>query len=377
MKVFIISGARPQFIKLSPIIQDMLEEPKMDFYHLHTGQHFDENMSSIFFQELSLPPPDVNLNIHSQTHAQLVGNMMIKIEEKLKEEDPDAVLVPGDTDSTLAGALAASKLQYPVIHLESGLRSYDFRMPEEINRKLTDHISRMLITTSMTASENLLKEGINKRWIFETGDTMVDAILRNVKKAKKQSSILKKLGLKSKEYFLLTLHRKENVDNKGRLKTILETLNEVEETIVYPVHPRTKNRIKDYNLGDLIENENIITIDPTGYLDFISLEVNSMSILTDSGGIQKEALTLNVPCITLRDNTEWIETLEIGANQLVGAEKERIKSAIKQIKDNLDHYKNINWENPYGDGKSSTKIVNEIIKRYEEHELEIETNIMI
>jgi len=251
MKVFIISGARPQFIKLSPIIQDMLEEPKIDFYHLHTGQHFDENMSSIFFQELSLPPPDVNLNIHSQTHAQLVGNMIIKIEEQLKKEDPDAVLVPGDTDSTLAGALAASKLQYPVIHLESGLRSYDFRMPEEINRKLTDHISRMLITTSKTASENLLKEGIDKKWIFETGDTMVDAILRNVERAKKQSSILKKLSLKSKEYFLLTLHRKENVDNKRRLKAILDTLNEVEETIVYPVHPRTRNRIKDYNLGDL------------------------------------------------------------------------------------------------------------------------------
>ena len=185
------------------------------------------------------------------------------------------------------------------------------------------------------------------------------------------------MGLESKEYFLLTLHRKENVDNKRRLKTILETLNEVNETIVYPVHPRTRNRIKDYNLGDLIENKNIITIDPTGYLDFISLEVNSMTILTDSGGIQKEALTLNIPCITLRDNTEWVETLEIGANQLVGAERDKILSAIKKIRDNFDQYKSINWKNPYGDGKSSKKVVAEIIRRYEEHELDIETNIMI
>jgi len=376
MKIFVISGARPQFIKLAPIINEIKKNNEIELFHLHTGQHYDSNMSDVFFKELNIPSPNINLGINSSSHAELVGKMMIKIEKHIIKENPDVVLVPGDTDSTLAGALAASKLQYPVVHLESGLRSYDYRMPEEINRKVTDHVSRMLITTSKTATENLRKEGIKSSWIFETGDTMVDAILNNIERANKNSNILSKLKLTPKKYVLLTLHRKENVDNKQRLKNILEGLQEIDYPIVYPIHPRTKKRIKEYSLDYLLNNENIIKIEPTGYLNFIALEYNAAIILTDSGGIQKEAFTLKIPCITLRDNTEWVETIELGANFLVGADKERFLQTVNKVQSEIINNKSFNWKNPYGDGKSSMKIVNEILKRFHDGELDTEINIM-
>ncbi len=377
MKLFIISGARPQFIKLAPIIEEILKRNDISLYHLHTGQHFDKNMSNIFFEELGLPSPDINLGINRGSHAELVGKMLIEIEKELIIQKPEAILVVGDTNSTIAGGLAAVKLQIPVIHLESGLRSNDFRMPEEINRRLTDHLCRLLITTSETATNNLIAEGIKKEWIFQTGDPMVDGILRNINKAEEKSSILKEHGLKSKEYVLLTMHRQENVDIKERIVSILESLKELNITIVYPIHPRTKKRIEEFGIEDFLDDEKWHIIKPVGYLDFIKLQKNAKIILTDSGGIQKEALTLNIPCITLRDNTEWVETLEIGANTLVGAEKAKIIEAVNNILQDENKYTNIRWENPYGDGRASKEIVVEIIRRYIEGELDTPTSYMI
>ncbi|MFW9853005.1 MAG: non-hydrolyzing UDP-N-acetylglucosamine 2-epimerase [Candidatus Thorarchaeota archaeon] len=377
MKLFIISGARPQFIKLSPILQNLNDTNEIDYYHLHTGQHYDSYMSEVFFKELDLNAPDINLQVKSTKHGEQTSKMISGIEEILLQEKPDAVLVPGDTNSTLAGGISASKLQIPVIHLESGLRSYDYRMPEEINRRLTDHLSRMLITTSQTATTNLLKEGIEESWIFQTGDTMVDAILRNSERAESISSILEDINLKRKEYLLLTLHRQENVDFKDRLESILTSLNQIEEKVVFPIHPRTKKMVDKFNFQSYLNNENIITIEPVGYLDFIKLEKHAQIILTDSGGIQKEALTLEVPCLTLRDNTEWIETIEMGVNKLVGAEENLIVNGINDIISNISKYDKMNWINPYGDGLSSEKIVEEILHRYNNGKLSISRNIML
>ena len=376
MKILIISGARPQFIKLAPIIDEILQNDEFELYQLHTGQHFDENMSTIFFSELNIPPPDSNLDINRGTHAELVGRMLIEIEKTLIEQKPDAVLVAGDTNSTIAGGLAAVKLQIPVIHLESGLRSFDYRMPEEINRRLTDHLSSLLITTSSTATETLISEGIKESWIFQTGDTMVDGILNNQDRAVKGSKMLTNLGLEEQDYLLLTLHRQENVDDKERLKAILEALNELNHKIVYPIHPRTMGRIQQFELGYLLKSENFILTDPLGYLDFIQLEKHAKMILTDSGGIQKEALTLKVPCITLRDNTEWVETIEQGTNILAGAEKEKILAAVTYFTNRINLEK-IKWDNPYGDGTSSKVMVQEILKRFKEGKLTIPTHYMI
>jgi len=230
--------------------------------------------------------------------------MLIEIEKILIEQKPDAVLVAGDTNSTIAGGLAAVKLQIPVIHLESGLRSFNYRMPEEINRRLTDHLSSLLITTSSTATKTLISEGIKESWIFQTGDTMVDGILNNLDRADEESNILANLGLEEYDYLLLTLHGQENVDNKDRLKAILDALNELNHKIIYPVHPRIMNRIQQFELGYLLRSENFILTDPLSYLDFIHLEKYAKMILIDSGGIQKEALTLKISCIVLCDNTE-------------------------------------------------------------------------
>ncbi|MHA1348083.1 MAG: non-hydrolyzing UDP-N-acetylglucosamine 2-epimerase [Candidatus Heimdallarchaeaceae archaeon] len=376
MKILVISGARPQFIKLAPIIKQILKEDDMELIHLHTGQHFDENMSKIFFSELNIPPPDINLNINRGSHAELVGKMLIDIEKVLSKEKPDAVFVAGDTNSTIAGGIAAIKLLIPVIHLESGLRSFDYRMPEEINRRLTDHLSTLLITTSSTATNTLLAEGIKEDWIFQTGDTMVDVVLNNFERAKVESKILETLNLTNQTYFLLTLHRQENVDNKERLESILRTLIDLNHKIVYPIHPRTRNRVEEFKLNHLLKSENILLTEPLGYLDFIQLQENASIILTDSGGIQKEALTLKVPCITLRDNTEWVETLEQGTNILVGAEREKIIDAVSAFT-NKQKVEKINWTNPYGDGKSSEGIVKEVLRRFKEGKMIVPTHFMV
>lgn len=352
MKIAIILGTRPEIIKMSPVIREC-EKKEMDYFILHTGQHYSYNMDKIFFKELELPEVKYNLNVGSGTHAEKTGKMLISIEKVLLVEKPDIVLLEGDTDTVLAGALAASKLHINVGHVEAGLRSYDKNMPEEINRILTDHISDFLFAPTEKAKKNLLREGIDLDKIFVTGNTIVDAIYQNLEIAKLKSEILNELELKEKEYFLVTTHRKENVDSKNRLEGILKGLElickEYNFDIIFPIHPRTEKRIKEFGLK---VNNNIKVIKPIGYLDFLKLESNARLILTDSGGIQEEACILRIPCVTLRDNTERPETLEVGSNVLVGADPERILNGIELMLESGN-----DWANPFGDGKAAKRIL--------------------
>ncbi|AEF95929.1 non-hydrolyzing UDP-N-acetylglucosamine 2-epimerase [Methanotorris igneus] len=358
MKLSIILGTRPEIIKLSPIIRE-LEGRNLDWSLIHTNQHYSENMDRIFFQELNLPNPKYNLGVGSGTHGEQTGRMLIKIEKVLLKERPDVVIVQGDTNTVLAGALAASKLKIKVAHVEAGLRSYDKNMPEEINRVLTDHISDYLFAPTEKAKNNLLKEGIEENRIFVVGNTIVDATLQNLKIAEKNEHIKEFFKNISNEegYFLLTLHRAENVDNKERLKNIIDAITKITEiydkNIVFPIHPRTEKRLKEFNLFDKLKsNKKIKIIEPIGYLEFLILEKNAELILTDSGGVQEESCILKVPCITLRDNTERPETLEVGSNILVGDDKNKIINAVELMLN-----KKRDWKNPFGDGKSGKRIV--------------------
>jgi UDP-N-acetylglucosamine 2-epimerase (non-hydrolysing) len=362
MKISIILGTRPEIIKLSPIIR-ILEKTSEDWHIIHTNQHYSENMDKIFFKELNLPNPKYNLNIGSGTHGEQTGKMLIKIEKVLLKEKPDVVIVQGDTNTVLAGALVASKLKIDIAHVEAGLRSFDRTMPEEINRVLTDHLSSYLFAPTEIAKNNLLREGIDKEKIFVVGNTIVDATLQNLKIAEKNIDVKDFLNGIDNNYFLLTLHRAENVDNKNRLKEIIDALFEMIEIykkpIIFPIHPRTKNRLKEFNLFERLKsNKNIEIIEPVGYLEFLMLEKNAELILTDSGGVQEEACILKVPCITLRDNTERPETVEVGANILVGSDKNKLIEAVEIM---LKRDKN--WINPYGDGKSGERIVKILIER--------------
>ena len=327
-KVVSIVGARPQFIKLAPLSK-ALREAGFKEVIVHTGQHYDDNMSELFFKELEIPEPDYNLGIGSGSHGEQTGRMLIAIEDILLKENPDMVIIYGDTNSTLAGALASSKLHIPLAHIEAGLRSFNKNMPEEINRIVADHLSSLLFAPTETAVENLRREGIEKG-VYLVGDIMFDALMHFSKISDAKSKILEALNLKPKEYYLATIHRAENTDNCERLKNILEALSSLDKPVIFPVHPRTKKKVEEYNLEFLIEK--IQVIEPVGYLDMIQLEKNAKVILTDSGGVQKEAFWLRVPCITLRDETEWVETVRYGWNRLVGADKEKILDAVKNIK---------------------------------------------
>ena len=317
MRVINIVGARPQFIKVAMVSKALRHISNITNILVHTGQHYDDNMSRVFFEELEIPEPDYNLGIGGGTHGQNTGRMLEAIEKVLMKEEPDVVLVYGDTDSTLAGALAAVKIHIPVAHVEAGLRSFNRRMPEEINRVLTDHASDLLFAPTETAVKNLISEGVPEDKIHLVGDVMYDAALYYGKKAERESKILEHLGLKPEEYILATVHRAENTDDPKRLKAILEALAEIhrEVSVVFPVHPRTRRRIKDYGLQDLVHK--LIAIDPVGYLDMVMLEKNARVVVTDSGGVQKEAFFYQVPCITLRKETEWVELVELGWNKLV------------------------------------------------------------
>lgn len=322
LKIVTILGARPQFIKaaaVSSVFSEHFEE-----ILVHTGQHYDPNMSDVFFEELHIPKPKYHLEIGSGSHGVMTGAMLTKIEEVLETEKPDFVLVYGDTNSTLAGALAASKMLIPVIHVEAGLRSFNKAMPEEQNRILTDHISQLLFAPTQTAVKNLKHEGISNG-VHLVGDVMYDGILYFSDIARKKSTILSTLGLSEKKYILCTVHRAENTNNPERLKSIVNGLNAVREKIVLPLHPRTKKCLQVYGiqLADHIQ-----VIDPLGYLDIVMLEASAKKIVTDSGGIQKEAFFLGVPCITLREETEWVETVENSWNVLVGADEQKIVGAI-------------------------------------------------
>ncbi|MEM3586817.1 MAG: UDP-N-acetylglucosamine 2-epimerase (non-hydrolyzing) [Candidatus Hadarchaeum sp.] len=350
MKIAIILGTRPEIIKMSPIIREC-KKRGLDYFVIHTGQHYSYNLDRIFFQELKLPQPRYNLNVGSGSHAEETGKMLIKIENVLVKEKPNITLVQGDTNTVLAGALVASKLHIKIGHVEAGLRSYDRKMPEEINRVLTDHISDYLFAPTKYAESTLLGEGISKEKIFVTGNTIVDAVNQNLELAKKMN-ILNKLNLKKKGYFLVTAHRQENVDVKERLSNVLKGLDLVHREfglpLVYPIHPRTKKRIREFRLK--VPNC-VRLIEPVGFLEFLQLEANAKLVLTDSGGVEEETCILRVPCVTLRDSIDRPETLDVGSNFLAGVNPEKILDGVKNM---ITKRK---WVNPFGDGKSGKRII--------------------
>jgi UDP-GlcNAc3NAcA epimerase len=351
-KIVSIIGARPQFIKAAPLSraiagQSILSPRPLHLKEviIHTGQHYDDNMSAVFFKELGIPEPDRNLNVGSGTHGMQTGLMLTRIEEVLLNERPDQVLVYGDTNSTLAGALAASKLHIPVAHVEAGLRSFNRAMPEEINRVVTDHLSDLLICPSQTAVDNLLAEGIT-HGVHLVGDIMADALFDAARRAPSRSDILNRLVIEPGKYLLVTLHRSENTDNETRLSKIFAALDAIDEKIIFPVHPRTRKAIEGLNYSF---SPNVRLIHPVGYLDMVTLEQSARMILTDSGGIQKEAYWLCVPCVTLRDETEWVETVQAGWNVTVGADT---KQTVHQVR----HFKIPQTHPPlYGDGNAVSR----------------------
>jgi len=327
MKIASIVGARPQFIKCAPVSRELRKEHEEVL--IHTGQHYDHGMSEVFFEELAIPKPDYNLNIGSGTHGHQTGAMLGAIEDVLQQENPDLVLVYGDTNSTLAGALAAAKLHVPVAHVEAGLRSFDRRMPEEVNRVLTDHCSDLLFCPTKTAVENLAAEGITGG-VHLVGDVMVDAMNYNRAVAEERSRILEAVGVRPGEYLVITVHRPSNTDSRENMVAILGALAEAGRPVVFPVHPRTQNYLRRYGLLAKMP-ENVLVTEPLGYLDMLHLMAHAEKILTDSGGVQKEAYMLGVPCITLRENTEWVETVEAGWNVLVGAGRGGIVSMVREF----------------------------------------------
>ena len=328
MKILSIVGARPNFMKIKPIYEEF-KKRKIEQVLVHTGQHYDESMSRIFFEDLELPKPDVFLGIGSGTHGVQTGAMMSRIEEVLSEEKPDLTVVVGDVNSTLAGAISSVKMHIPVAHVESGYRSFDMGMPEEINRVLVDRISQFLFAPTEDAVNNLITEGANTKRIFFVGNVMVETLLSHLQKSRK-SKILKNLSIDSDSYGLMTIHRAENTADVEKLVKLLNSLTKIGHKIILPLHPRTKKVLEECgHLNELAKNIEII--EPQGYLDFLWLMSNSKFVMTDSGGIQEEALMLDVPCITLRENTERIVTLKNGANILVGTDVSKLYSAIKEI----------------------------------------------
>jgi UDP-N-acetylglucosamine 2-epimerase (non-hydrolysing) len=355
----IILGTRPEIIKMSPIIRSC-QKKGMDFFILHTGQHYSYEMDRVFFEELGLPAPDFNLDVGSRSHAEQTGLIMTGIERILMKERPEIVLVQGDTNTVLAGALAASKCAVrdgstqpiDVGHVEAGLRSFDRSMPEEVNRIVADHISRYLFAPTEKAREHLRREGIPDEKIFVTGNTIVDAVRENLALSKKRTDILRDLGHSADSYFIITLHRQENVDNRKRLKGILEGLAQIHADngmpLIFPVHPRTEKMIASFNLT----LKGIQMIKPLGFLEFLQIESQARLALTDSGGVQEETCILNVPCVTIRDSTERPETVEAGANIVAGIEPGAIIEAAEQM---LARPRT--WKNPFGDGMAGDRII--------------------
>jgi UDP-N-acetylglucosamine 2-epimerase len=349
MKITSIVGARPNFVKLAPVSRQLRKE--FEEIIVHTGQHYDYEMDRIFFEELGIPDPDYHLNIGSGSHGHQTGEMLKAIEDILAKEGPDLVLVFGDTNTTLAGALAAAKLHIKVAHIEAGLRSFNKIMPEELNRVLTDHCSDLLLCPTKTAVENLSHEGITNG-VHLTGDVMVDILKECAKIAEQRSKVLSDLGLNSGHFILSTVHRAENTDNIGRLSGIVKALCEVarDQDVVFPCHPRTQKQIRACKLWDEL-SDSVQVIKPVGYLDMLVLEKSASKILTDSGGVQKEAYLLGIPCITMRDETEWLETVDDGWNAIVGADKDEIVQKAHCFHPTKEQ------NGVFGDGKASEKIM--------------------
>jgi UDP-GlcNAc3NAcA epimerase len=361
MKIATILGARPQFIKAAIVSKAFSASADIEEVIVHTGQHYDQNMSQIFFQELDIARPAYNLGIGSGSHGLQSGRMLEAIEGVLMEEVPDWVLVYGDTNSTLAGVLAAVKLHIPVAHVEAGLRSFDRRMAEEINRVVADHTSDLLFVPTRTALENLRREGLPESSIYAVGDVMYDAAIYYGSTAEAQSHVLHKLGLKSKEYILATLHRAENTNNPGGLRLIVGGLIQVarEIPVVLPIHPRTRRVLNESGIASEISRF-IRLIDPVGYMDMLKLEKNARVIATDSGGVQKEAYFHGVPCVTFREQTEWVELIELGWNRLVPPVS--AATVISGLCDALASTPR-STQTPYGDGHAAERIVQVLLQR--------------
>jgi UDP-GlcNAc3NAcA epimerase len=358
MKIISVVGARPQFIKLSALSRELRKRHREII--LHTGQHYDEELSRVFFSELSIPEPDYNLGIGSAEHGDQTGRMLKGIEEVLLFEKPDWVIVYGDTNSTLAGALAAAKQNIPVAHAEAGLRSFKRSMPEEINRVLTDQVSSLLFCPTKTSVRNLKKEGITKG-VHLVGDVMYDSLRQHIRRAEKISGIMKELKLSKKAFLLATIHRAENTDKKDNLKKIAGILCGLDQKTVFPMHPRTRRSLSDFNLlGKLESDPHLLLIDPVSYLDMLVLEKNANCVLTDSGGVQKEACFLRTPCLTLRQETEWVETVKSGWNFVSGLKLEVVRRNLERANRPPNPRKS-----SYGDGKASEKISRILSTRFE------------
>ncbi len=368
MKVLHVVGARPNFMKVAPILAQLRKEPCVEQVLVHTGQHYDARMSDVFFQDLGMPAPDVHLGVGSGTHAQQTAKVMVEIEPVLLREKPDAVVVAGDVNSTVAVALVAAKLRMPVAHVEAGLRSGDWTMPEEINRVVTDRLSDLLFTPSRDGDDNLVREGIDPRRVHFVGNVMIDSLNAALPRAR-ESRIHEQLEVRKGEYALSTLHRPSNVDDAAALSKVLGALAEVSARlpVVFPIHPRTRARLEgDAGLRKQVEGaRGLKLIDPVGYLDFLALTAGARLVLTDSGGIQEETTALGVPCLTVRDNTERPVTVEVGTNALVGTDPAQIVPAAAAVLEGRGKKGRLPdlW-----DGKASERIARILVRFCEERD---------
>jgi UDP-GlcNAc3NAcA epimerase len=359
VKIMTIVGARPQFIKAAAFARALKKHTSPPVQHtlVHTGQHYDEMMSDVFFRELEIGEPEYNLAVAGGTHGAMTGRMIERIEALLIELKPDWILLYGDTNSTIAGALAAAKLHIRIAHVEAGLRSFNMRMPEEINRVVTDRLSTLLFCPTQAAVDNLRREGLIQK-VSLVGDVMYDVALQFAEMAENRSRAITRLELRDQPFVLATCHRAENTDNPERLAGILRALNAIaqERTVVLPIHPRTRKTIDQLGLNTLLARS--VVIDPLSYLDMVMLEKNATAIITDSGGVQKEAFFYKVPCITTRDETEWLETIEAGWNVLTGADEQSIVDAFRRIE-----LRNPKECQPYGDGHAAEYILTQILSQ--------------
>lgn len=350
--VTFVLGTRPEIIKLSPLIREC-ERRSLPFSIIHTGQHYSDSLDEVFFDRLDLPDPDHNLEVGSQSQGRQTGEMIIGIDRVLAVEQPEVVLVQGDTNSVLAGGIATSKLDIALGHVEAGLRSFDRRMPEEINRVVTDHVADYLFAPTENSREYLHSENVPNNQIYVTGNTIVDAVREHTELADEKSTVLSDLGLTADEFVLLTAHRAENVDDRTRFADLLDGVARFAEQrdvpVVYPIHPRAKKRLEEFGLS---VSDRIRCVEPQGFLDFLKLEQSASLILTDSGGVQEEACILETPCVTLRDNTERPETIEVEANRLAGTNPDSIVAHASAMVGRND-----TWENPFGDGDAAAQIL--------------------
>jgi len=361
MRIVNVVGARPNFMKMAPLVR-RLQERGIDQVLLHTGQHYDDNMSKVFFEDLQMPQPDIYMGVGSGSHAEQTARVMVEFEKVCLERKPDLVVVVGDVNSTLACSVVAAKLWIPVAHVEAGLRSFDMRMPEEVNRVVTDRLAEILLTPSPDGDENLLREGVPPERIHLVGNIMIDSLLANLERAR-SSAVLDDMGLKPRGYGVLTLHRPSNVDEPETLLRIMGVLHEIAERlpIVFSCHPRTAGKLKDLKAyGALSKRGDLRILEPLGYLDFLRLYSNSKLVLTDSGGLQEETTALEIPCITIRENTERPITITEGTNTLVGTDPDRIRAAAApvldggEVKGSVPHL----W-----DGKTAERMV-EVFERW-------------